>query len=109
MAIDRATGIVLVVGENMVDLFISEITDDTENVNDAEETVVDGAFTEEEFDEYYDENGLSINIENFSGPLDLLLQLVNAAKIEIKDIFISDITKLCICIIEHIEYVAGCC
>ena len=81
MAIDRATGIVLVVGENMVDLFISEITDDTEKVNDAEETVVDGAFTEEEFDEYYDENGLSINIETFSGPLDLLLQLVNAAKI----------------------------
>ena len=74
MAIDRATGIVLVVGENMLDLFISEITDDTAVTNDAEETVVDGAFTEEEdFDEYYDENGLSINIENFSGPLDLLL------------------------------------
>ena len=74
----------------MVDLFISEITDDTEKVNDAEETVVDGAFTEEEFDEYYDENGLSINIENFSGPLDLLLQLVNAAKIEIKDIYVEE-------------------
>ena len=87
----------------MVDLFISEITDDTEKVNDAEETVVDGAFTEEEFDEYYDENGLSINIENFSGPLDLLLQLVNAAKIEIKDIFISDITDQFLKYIEQID------
>lgn len=103
VAIDRATGIVLVVGENMVDLFISEITDDTEKVNDADETVVDGAFTEEEFDEYYDENGLSINIENFSGPLDLLLQLVNAAKIEIKDIFISDITDQFLKYIEQID------
>ncbi len=35
---------------------------------------------------------LKLRIEGFSGPLDLLLSMVKEAKIEIKDIFISNIT-----------------
>ncbi|MDR1940286.1 MAG: segregation/condensation protein A [Clostridiales bacterium] len=40
------------------------------------------------------------NVE-FEGPLDLLLALIKEAKIDIKDIFVSDITN------QYIEYVAG--
>ena len=32
-------------------------------------------------------------ISNFEGPLDLLLFLVNRAEIEIKDIFVSEVTE----------------
>ncbi len=35
---------------------------------------------------------LSVNLSNFNGPLDVLLHLVKEAKIEIKDIFMSEIT-----------------
>lgn len=38
-------------------------------------------------------NELSLNIKNFNGPLDLLLHLVKEAKIEIKDIFLSEVTS----------------
>ena len=34
----------------------------------------------------------STKLENFEGPLDLLLHLVKEAKIEIKDIFVSEVT-----------------
>ena len=37
-------------------------------------------------------NELELKLENFEGPLDLLLHLVKEAKIEIKDIFISQVT-----------------
>ncbi len=43
-------------------------------------------------DDFADENALSLNITNFSGPMDLLLKLVNDSKIEIKDIFVSEVT-----------------
>ncbi|HPG92317.1 MAG TPA: segregation/condensation protein A, partial [Clostridia bacterium] len=36
---------------------------------------------------------LSINLTNFTGPLDLLLHLVKEEKIEIKDIFVSQVTE----------------
>lgn len=36
---------------------------------------------------------LSLNLANFNGPLDLLLHLVKEAKIEIKDIFLSEVTS----------------
>ena len=38
-------------------------------------------------------NEPSLNIKNFNGPLDLLLHLVKEAKIEIKDIFLSEVTS----------------
>ena len=33
----------------------------------------------------------STKLENFEGPLDLLLHLIKEAKIEIKDIFVSEV------------------
>lgn len=44
-------------------------------------------------EEFHDEKALSLNITNFSGPMDLLLKLVDDAKIEIKDIFVSEVTE----------------
>ena len=56
--------------------------------------------TIEEFDY---ENSLSLNITNFSGPMDLLLKLVNDAEIEIKDIFISEVTDQFLKYIDQID------
>lgn len=44
---------------------------------------------------------LKIGIEDFDGPLDLLLHLIKEAKIEIKDIFVSDVTE------QFLQYVNG--
>ncbi len=44
---------------------------------------------------------LKIGIEEFDGPLDLLLHLIKEAKIEIKDIFVSEVTK------QFLEYMDG--
>ncbi|MFQ6724552.1 MAG: segregation/condensation protein A, partial [Clostridia bacterium] len=35
----------------------------------------------------------STKLDNFEGPLDLLLHLIKEAKIEIKDIFVSEVTE----------------
>ncbi len=43
------------------------------------------------FDE--EQSGLELKLTNFSGPLDLLLALVKENKIEIKDIFVSQVTE----------------
>ncbi len=43
-------------------------------------------------EEVYKTNELELKLNNFEGPLDLLLHLVKEAKIEIKDIFISQVT-----------------
>lgn len=47
--------------------------------------------TEDEF-ESEEEGGLELKLSNFSGALDLLLHLVKEDKIEIKDIFVSEVT-----------------
>ncbi len=54
---------------------------DTQNIDDTEMI------------EYEEKNVLNLNIHNFNGPLDLLLRLVKDAKIEIKDIFVSEVTN----------------
>ena len=36
---------------------------------------------------------LSVKLPVFEGPLDLLLHLINQAKVDIKDIFVSEITE----------------
>ena len=41
-----------------------------------------------------------VKLNNFDGPLDLLLQLISKAKIEIKDIFVSEITD------QYLRYLA---
>ncbi len=40
-----------------------------------------------------DESALELKLTNFNGPLDLLLELVKSNKIEIKDIFVSQVTE----------------
>ncbi|MFI3167931.1 MAG: segregation/condensation protein A [Bacillota bacterium] len=39
-----------------------------------------------------EENGMNLHLENFDGPLDLLLHLIKNAKIDIKDVFVSVVT-----------------
>lgn len=43
-------------------------------------------------EQIYKANELELKLSNFEGPLDLLLHLVKEAKIEIKDIFVSQVT-----------------
>lgn len=43
----------------------------------------------------------NLNNQNFDGPFDLLLTLINREEIEIKDIFVSDITA------QYLEYVSN--
>ncbi len=43
----------------------------------------------------------STKLENFEGPLDLLLHLIKEAKIEIKDIFVSEVTE------QFLQYMNG--
>ncbi len=50
-------------------------------------------------DAEYSETSYRIKLEAFEGPLDLLLHLIKAAKIQIKDIFVSQITE------QYIEYI----
>ena len=42
-----------------------------------------------------------VRIEQFEGPLDLLLHLVGRARINIEDIFVSDVTG------QYLEYVSS--
>ena len=44
--------------------------------------------------EEINEASYKVKLESFEGPLDLLLHLIKAAKIEIKDIFVSQITEI---------------
>lgn len=48
---------------------------------------------EEKFDESLNSDKLSFKLENFSGPLDLLLTLIKKSKLEIEDIEISQLTE----------------
>lgn len=48
-------------------------------------------------------HSLEIKLENFNGPLDLLLHLVKEAKIEIKDIFLSNVTAQFLSYMSQIE------
>ncbi len=43
----------------------------------------------------------STKLENFEGPLDLLLHLIKEAKIEIKDVFVSEVTE------QFLQYMNG--
>lgn len=50
-------------------------------------------------------NKFSIHLENFTGPLDLLLYLISKSKIDIRDIFLSEITDQYISIVYSSESV----
>lgn len=58
----------------------------------------------EDMGEFAAKNSLSLNIKNFSGPMDLLLKLVNDAKIEIKDIFISEVTDQFLQYLDQVDF-----
>lgn len=47
----------------------------------------------------YDSDCYRVRLDAFEGPLDLLLHLIKTAKIEIKDIFVSQITE------QYLEYI----
>ncbi len=46
---------------------------------------------------------LQLKLEQFEGPLDLLLHLLDKDKIDIKDIFVSDITEQYLAYIENLQ------
>ena len=77
---------------------------DTENLNEELTENVEGSA---ELDNQYSEKAKNFEtvvdyttkLSNFEGPLDLLLFLVNRAEIEIKDIFVSEVTE------QFLEYV----
>ena len=46
----------------------------------------------------------STKLENFEGPLDLLLHLIKEAKIEIKDIFVSQVTEQFLLYMEGLSF-----
>lgn len=77
---------------------------DTENLN---EELTENVEESEELDNPYSEKAKNFEtvvdyttkLSNFEGPLDLLLFLVNRAEIEIKDIFVSEVTE------QFLEYV----
>ena len=50
-----------------------------------------------------DENAVKFKLDNFDGPLDLLLHLIKEAKIDIKEIFISKITEQFLTYVEEIK------
>lgn len=56
-------------------------------------------------EQIFKSNELELKLDNFEGPLDLLLHLVKEAKIEIKDIFISQVTDQFLMYVEHISSV----
>ena len=48
-------------------------------------------------------DGYRVHIQDFDGPLDLLLHLIEKAEVNIEDIFVSEITA------EYLEYSPGTC
>lgn len=44
-----------------------------------------------------------VSISQFNGPLDLLLHLIEEAEIDIKDIFVSEITSQYLAYVEHLD------
>ena len=51
----------------------------------------------------YDDSSFVVKIENFDGPLDLLWFLIKRAKIDVKDVFLSEITEQYLQSISNIE------
>ncbi len=47
----------------------------------------------------------STKLNNFEGPLDLLLHLIKEAKIEIKDVFVSEVTEQFLAYMEGLEFI----
>ena len=57
---------------------------------------------EENLDELY-ENSYKVTLDNFEGPLDLLLHLVKEAKMDIEEVHLADITEQYLDYIKNID------
>ena len=55
--------------------------------------------------EFENTNDMSFKIENFEGPLDLLLQLIKQSKLSIEEVKLSDITEQYLKVIEQLSKV----
>lgn len=70
-----------------------DMTDETQYNTEPERKVdLSGEDKAASADEY-NENSYRVKLEQFEGPLDLLLHLIKSAKIRIEDIFVSEITE----------------
>lgn len=76
---------------------------DAEDSAHADVIDAEQAFEEQSYESDTDERKLELKLSNFDGPLDLLLELVKQNKIEIKDIFISQVTEQFLQYIEQIS------
>ena len=70
---------------------------------DESKKVVDGADNLENLEIQEDPSAVRFKLDNFDGPLDLLLHLIKEAKIDIKEIFISKITEQFLRYVEEIK------
>ncbi len=79
-----------------------EIEKEELNNNENENTTVDSGFS---VDENASVEKLTFKLENFSGPLDLLLTLIRKSKLDIEDIQISELTEQYLEIMKDISTV----
>jgi len=96
--------------ELKVDKFLE--VDDTSSSSIAQKTILDSSFDVDEpilidgMQEAEDiDSSLKFKLDQFEGPLDLLYHLIKAAKIDIRDIFISEITEQYLEIVRNVENV----
>ena len=68
-------------------------------------TVTEADRLEAELERDGESGGYEVRLENFEGPLDLLLHLIRKAKIPIEDIFVSQITEQYIAYMEQLKEV----
>ena len=58
-------------------------------------------YTEEEIDLELERNSYHVKLENFEGPLDLLLQIIKDNKMDIETVKLADLTE------QYLEYISG--
>lgn len=58
-------------------------------------------FNSNETEKETEDSGMKLHLENFDGPLDLLLHLIKSAKIDIKEVFVSKVTDQFLLYIEE--------
>ncbi len=75
------------------------MTDNTENIAVADENVEE--LKKETYDDFQSVVDYTTVLDDFEGPLDLLLHLINIAKINIEDVFVSKVTEQ---FLDYIEY-----
>ena len=79
----------------------TDVKNEQLNTNENVESTVDTSVEETE----KDSQKLTFKLENFSGPLDLLLTLIKKSKLDIEDIQISDLTEQYLDIMKDISQV----